>query len=117
MLAFAADEGFRIAIVDGLRRRIPGIDIATIQEADLSGSRDRDVLEWAAGGGRILLTHDLKTMEGFAYERVENGFPMPGVFIVRWTFPIGDAIDEIALAVEYGSEEEWRNRVVHLPFR
>ncbi len=41
---------------------------------------------------------------------------MPGVFVVHWTFPIGEAIEEITLATEYGFDDEWENRVVYLPF-
>jgi hypothetical protein len=38
------------------------------------------VLDWAAQENRILLTHDITTITRYAYERVQNGQGMPGVF-------------------------------------
>ena len=82
MLRFAADENFNNDIVRGLRRRKPDLDIVRVQEVSLSGAVDLDVLEWAARDGRVLLTHDLSTMTRYAYDRVEAGLAMPGVFQV-----------------------------------
>ncbi len=62
MLRLAADENFNHAIVRGVIRRNPEVDIVTIQESNLSGAHDEDVLEWAADEGRVLLTHDVSTM-------------------------------------------------------
>jgi hypothetical protein len=48
MLRLLADENFNGSIVCGLLRRLPGLDILTVQQAGLSGAGDPDVLEWAA---------------------------------------------------------------------
>lgn len=115
MLRFAADENFRGAIVAGLRRRNPAIDIVTVQERGLRTWPDPRVLEWAAGEGRVLLTHDVKTMGDAARERTEAGLPMPGVFVVRWVYPVGAAIEELEFAAIASLEGEWEHRVEHLP--
>lgn len=73
MLRFAADEDFDGRIVEGLRLRVPDIDIVTVQEQRMRGAPDPEVLAWAASEERILLTHDLETMREFAYQRVLNG--------------------------------------------
>jgi predicted nuclease of predicted toxin-antitoxin system len=57
MLRLAADENFRSAIVRGLRRRNPAIDIVRVQDAGLMSAEDPTVLEWAAQANRVLLTH------------------------------------------------------------
>ena len=49
---------------------------------------------WAAREGRVLLTHDVATMTRYAYERVQTGKLMPGVFEVSRTVPVGLAIEE-----------------------
>ena len=54
-------------------------------------------------------------MVGFAYERVEAGQPMPGVFEVRFGLAIGQAIEDILLLATYSFEEEWEGRVAYLP--
>ncbi len=117
MLRFAADEGFRAAIVDGLRRRNPGIDIVTVQERGLRTAPDPDILEWAASEGRVLLTHDTRTMRGIAYQRVIDGQRMPGVFLVHWTYPAGSTIDELELLAGASLDGEWENQVRYLPVR
>jgi hypothetical protein len=47
-----------------------------------------------------LLTHDRDTLPGFAYDRVRAGQSMPGVFAVSDLMPVGQAVEEILLAVE-----------------
>ena len=115
MLKVFADENFKEQIVNGLRRRLRHLDITTAQEAGLRGSPDPEVLEWAAGESRVLLTHDTRTMKGFAYARVEAGAPMPGVVEVPDLMPIGEAIRDLILVVELLEPEEIRDRVLRLP--
>ncbi|MBW4496245.1 MAG: hypothetical protein KME26_24850 [Oscillatoria princeps RMCB-10] len=58
----------------------------------IDGSDHPTVLEWAAEEGRVLLTHDVATITQYAYQRVEAGQSMPGVFEVSLSIPIGRAI-------------------------
>jgi hypothetical protein len=115
VLAFPADENFNNDIVDGLRLRSPTLDVIRVQDVGLRTAGDPPILNWAAENGRILLTHDAATMPGHAYARVAASLPMPGVFLVPDTMPIGRAIDEILLAAECSREGEWENRVLYLP--
>ena len=78
MLRFVADENFNNDVVRGMLRRAPDLDIVRVQDVELSGADDPTVLEWAAQAGRILLTHDVKTITQYAYERIRAGLPMPG---------------------------------------
>jgi hypothetical protein len=107
MLRLAADENFNNGIVRGVRRRDPAIDIVRIQDAGLS----------AAQNGRVLLTHDVATMTRYAYDRVREGKPMPGVFEVGRYVPIGVAIDEIVLLAECSLDQEWEGQLRYLPLR
>lgn len=94
MLRFAADENFN-NIVRGLQLREPDLDIVRIQDAGLSGASDPAVLTWAAQEGRVLLTHDVTTITRYAYERIERGEPMPGVFEVSLAAPVGEVIEDV----------------------
>ncbi len=78
-MKFLADENFDNTIIRGLLRRQPNIDIVRVQDVGLSGKDDPTVLEWAAQEQRILLTHDVATITRYAYERVVERLPMPGV--------------------------------------
>jgi len=104
-------------IVNGVLRRLPDVDIRRVQDAGLAGADDRAVLEWAASEGRVLLTHDANTLTAFAYERVAQGLPMPGVFEVSLKIPISIAIEEIILLAECSVADEWEGQVNYLPLK
>jgi predicted nuclease of predicted toxin-antitoxin system len=115
VLAFLADENFHRAIVRGLLLRQPDLDILRVQEVGLMGADDATVLAWAAHEGRLLLTHDQATVPDFAWERVAAGLPMPGVVRVPDTMSFAEAIEAILLVAAGSQEDEWKNRVLHLP--
>ena len=79
MLKFLADENFNNNIIRGLFLKNSQLDIICIQNTELLGAHDREVLEWAAQEDRILLTHDVQTITKYAYERIEAGLKMPGI--------------------------------------
>jgi hypothetical protein len=97
VLALLADENFKDQTVTGLRRQLRNLDVTTARTAALLGKTDPQVLERAAEEDRVLLTHDTRTMKGFAYERVEQGLPMAGVVEVPNLLPIGRAIEDLVL--------------------
>jgi hypothetical protein len=115
MLRLAADENFNGDIVRGLRRLNPSLDLVRIQDTIMSGAADPAILEWAASEERVLLTHDLRTLLEHAFQRVESGRPMPGVFAVGDWLPIGLAIESIQLLIECSVEGEWEGQIRYLP--
>jgi hypothetical protein len=117
MLRFVADENFKGSIVRGLRRRHRELDILRVQDVGLMQAIDPVVLDWAAEEGRLLLTHDARTITRFAYDRVRAGLPMPGVVEVSQDLPIGRAIEEILILAECSLENEWEGQSVYLPHR
>jgi hypothetical protein len=117
LLRFAVDENFNNDIVRGVRRRNPAVDLVRVQDVGLSATTDPVILEWAAQSGRVLLTHDVSTMTRYAYDRVREGKPMPGVFEVGRHVPIGVAIEEIVLLAERSLGNEWQGQVRYLPLR
>jgi hypothetical protein len=117
MLRFLADENFNNDIVRGLLRRKPGLDLVRLQDVGLSGADDPTVLEWAAQHGRVLLTHDVTTITRYAYERVQTGRLMSGVFEINRSVSIGVAIEELLLLAEYSLDGEWIGQIRHLPIR
>ncbi len=75
------------------------------------------MLEWAAQENRVLLTHDVSTVTRFAYERVQAGKRMPGVFEMSRSVSISVAIEDILLLAECSLEGEWEGQVRYLPLR
>jgi Domain of unknown function (DUF5615) len=117
MARFLADENFNNQIVRGVLRQSPDIDIVRVQDVDLSEVDDPTVLEWADQEKRIVLTHDVATMTTFAYQRIQAGLRMPGLFEVSRRVPVGVAIEEIILIAECSLEGEWEGQVRFLPLR
>jgi predicted nuclease of predicted toxin-antitoxin system len=117
MLRLASDADVHGDIVRGLNRR--GIlDLVRVQDSLPEGILDPEVLAWAAGEDRVLITNDRGTMIGFAYERQARGEPVPGLIVTTNEQAVGQAIEDILLIAECMSEEEIRDRViVYLPVR
>lgn len=115
MIRFLADENFNGDILRGLLRRRPDLDIVRVQDTDLFGAIDPDILAWAADHERVLLTHDVSTVTRYAYERVKAGLPMPGVFEVSRSVSIAIAIEDLLLIAECSIPGEWEGQVRYLP--
>ena len=114
-MKFLSDANFKGAIVRGLRRRQLDLDILRVQDVGLSDADDPDILEWAAHEGRIVLTHDRKTMPFYAYERIGQRKPMPGLIVTNQSIPVRVAIEDLLLIATYTTPAEWLNKVQDLP--
>ncbi|HLY26022.1 MAG TPA: DUF5615 family PIN-like protein [Aggregatilineales bacterium] len=111
------DENFNYVILRGLLRHNPNLDLLRVQDVGLAGVDDPTVLDWAANAGRVLFSHDVQTLVGFAYERIAAGKRMPGLFEVRRDLPLSLVIDEILLLIECSEPDEWEHQVRYLPLR
>jgi hypothetical protein len=115
VIRLLVDQNFNGQIVGGLTQRDPGLDLLHARDVGLAAAPDPMILEWAATHDRVLLTHDRRTIPSFAYARVAAGQCMPGVFLVSDFMPIGQAIDEILLAVHCLSSDECKDIVKYFP--
>lgn len=117
MISVAVDENFDHHVLRALVRRVPGLDHRLVTSAGLGGAPDEAVLDWAAREDRVVLTHDVRTMTRFAYERVARGEHMPGVIEVRSQAAIREVVDDLVLLVTCVTADECRNRVLYVPMR
>ena len=114
IIRFQADADFNQNIVTGILRREPTIDFQTAIAAALSGLTDREVLELAAQQGRILVSHDLKTMPNYFAQFITTQ-TSPGVIIVSKKLAISEVVETLILIWSASSAEEWVNRIAFLP--
>ncbi len=112
MLPLLLDENLNHRILRGLKLRFPSLDYVIAQATELQGSKDSVLLAWAGQHGRVLMTHDSKTIPRFAYERIAAGEPMPGVIVIPWDLQIGQAIEELIILFECSRPKDFRNSVV-----
>ena len=117
MIPLLADEDLNGRLVRGLLRHKSDLDLVRVQDVGLGAAGDDRVLDWADRNGRLLLTHDSRTMPGHIRSRLAGGAHVAGVFIVDDRASIGDCIADILLVAECSEVEEWRDRIVYVPFR
>jgi hypothetical protein len=115
MIRLLTDEDFNHLMLAGVRRRLPELDIVRVQDCGLRSFRDPLILEFAANEDRIVISHDVNTMGAHARARLLAGKHMRGLFLIRQTFPIGRAIEEIVTVAVCSDDRDWQNLIVHLP--
>lgn len=115
MIRFLVDENFNNEIVRAVRRRVPSAEFLRVQDTELAGMPDMMLLDWAARQGYLVLTHDVNTMRGFFYQRVEENLPLPGLFLVPGTKPLREVIDSLELIVLVSDASEWAGKIHYLP--
>jgi hypothetical protein len=78
------------------------------------GLRDPEVLALAAHEGRVLVTHDQKTMPRHfaAFMTTEIS---PGVPIISQRLPVASAVEDLLLIWSSMDADKWRNTIRFLP--
>lgn len=111
---FQGDADFNHKIVVGLRRREPAIDILSAHEGGVVGVLDPEMLIIASESGRILISHDRKTMPSY-FIRIRETRSSPGLIIVAQNLDIGAAIEDLVLIWAAADAEEWAERIGFVP--
>lgn len=114
-MEFLADENFNRRILRQLRQRAPEIRVVRVQDTEISGAADPDILAWAARYGYVVLTHDIATMPGYAYSRMGRGEAMLGLIVVPWLMTLGQAVDELSVVLVAGTDLDFESQVLFLP--
>ncbi len=111
---FQADANLNQIIVKAVLRREPSIDFQTAHAARLSGLSDQEVLALAAEEGRVLVTHDRKTMPRHFAAFIRSKISA-GVLVVPQKRSIALTVEELVLIWTASEAEEWTNRIYTLP--
>lgn len=115
---FLTDEDFNMDVTEGLRLHDPQMDVRTVQEAGLLHVPDPQLLREAQRIGRILLSHDGRTMPGHFYDLLSQlaaDERHPGVILVPQDTAVGTAIAWISEIWEASRHDEWRDMLTRLP--
>jgi predicted nuclease of predicted toxin-antitoxin system len=116
LIRFLADADLNAKIVSGCLHREPAMDFLAANKARLARVPDPEVLAMAAAQDRIVVTHDRHTMpRHFGQFMLDRG-SSPGVFVVGQDVPIAEVIEELLLVWSASDAEEWRDRIVDIPF-
>lgn len=111
---FQADYDFNEDIVRILCNREPMIDFQTGHKAGLEGLPDDKVLAIAAAEGRVLVSHDRKTMPRH-FARFISNQNSPGLILISQDFPPSIAVEELVLIWFASTADEYVNRMISIP--
>ena len=111
---FQADADLNQVILLANIRREPAVDFQTAMAAGLTGLNDAEVLARAARDGRVLVTHDQKTMpRHFANFLATQS--SPGVLIIPQHLQVAAVVDDLLLIWLASAAQEWVNTIRFMP--
>ena len=113
---FLADENLNRQIVLRVLRVEPSVQFETVQGLKLDGLDDASLLEFAARENWILISHDVNTLRPLAEQRVEDGRGINGVLLASVQRPAREVAETLVEIWSLTAAEEWRDRVVFVPF-
>lgn len=111
---YQADADPNEDIVSGVQRREPEIDFQTADELELANLLDTDVLALAAKEGRILVTHDRRTMPTHFGQFIED-HKSPGLIVISQKTDIVSAIEDLILIWIASESQEYVNSILTIP--
>ena len=111
---FQADADLKQAIVIATKRREPAIDFQTADEANLKAVEDPEVLLIAAREGRLLVSHDRRTMPHHFAQFIRTNVS-PGLLIASQHIPVAAVVENLVLIWTVTEAEEWTNQIKSLP--
>src|SRR6266516_467284 len=113
-IRFQADADLDQTIVAAVLRREPGIDFQTASVAGLAGRSDREVRSIAAREGRLLGSHDGRTMPRHCAMFI-MAQTRPGLLFIPQHLSVDLAVEPLLLIWAASDCEEWMNRIAYLP--
>ena len=103
------------AIVQGVRYREPFIDFKSANAAGLEGLSDDKVLQLAAGEGRVLVSHDKRTMPVHFAARIRSGLGSPGVLLALPHAAVGEIVESLLIIWSASREQDWIDQIHYSP--
>ncbi len=97
-----------------MRRREPSVSFSLASEAGATGRDDLSVLQIAAEEGRLLVSHDIRTMPQHFQQFVARQ-SNPGLLLIPQQLPLSIAIEQLVLIWTASEAEEWKDRMQYLP--
>ena len=110
-----ADADLKHAIISGTLRRVPSMDFRRAETVPLEGLDDRAVLTKAANDGRIIVSHDVNTMEWHSREFTSHQISPGLILIPQKRVSVGNAMEGLVLLYEVLERDDFVNHVCLFP--
>ena len=114
-IRFQADADLKRAIITGTLRRAASLEFRLAETVPLEGLDDLQVLAKAAADRRVLVSHDVNTMER-NFREFTSRQTSPGLILIpQKRVDVGQAIESLVLLWEVLEAADLENRVCLLP--
>jgi hypothetical protein len=87
-----------------------------VQDANLRGAPDEEILTWAAREGYLLVSGDRRTLEPVATAMMNQGDSFAGILLLRPYQRLEAILEDLALVQLCTTPAEWVNRIEFIPF-
>ena len=114
-IRFQADNDLKFGIVKAVRRREPTVDFLSAQESGLDSVPDPVLLDRVAAAGRVLVSHDRRTMIDHFRDHLAVGKSSPGLLIVSQGSAIGEVVESVLYVWALSDPAELRDQAYYLP--
>lgn len=114
---YLLDEDTPHSLRDQLLRRAPEIDILAVgdETGPARGTPDPQLLHRIEREGYILVSRNRRTMPRHLRDHLEAGGHLPGIFLLRRHYSVGQMLEDLLLIGEEGRPKEYRDRIEYLP--
>ncbi len=115
-IRYLLDENTPHAIRDQLLQRKPEMKVLAVGDdgAPAFGTLDQELLRWIEREDYALVSRNRRTMPRHLREHLEAGGHVPGIFLLRRRYSLGQVIEDLVLIWEAGRFEEYRDRIEYL---
>lgn len=116
-LKYLSDENVASVYQTQLRRREPYLVIRAVGDPGCppKGTLDPEILIWCEEHGFVLVTNNRTSMPTHLTDHIAEGRHIPGIFILNPSWSIGENLEELILIALASEENEYQDRIVHLP--
>ncbi len=116
-LKYLLDENFAPLYQVQLKRQKRDLVVWVVSDPGTrpKSTLDPEILCWCEKHNFLLVTNNRKSMPVHLAEHIAQGRNIPGIFILNEKLTVGQTIDELSLIAQASFNDEYQNRIIHLP--
>ena len=117
MIRYLLDENVDPLYRSELLRREPELVVWRVGMlgAPSVETSDPEILRWCEQHGFTLVTNNRRSMPRHLQDHLAEGRHLPGIFELNRHMAIGETIEELLLIWGASDDDEYGDRIVHLP--
>ena len=116
-LKYLMDENVDPVYQTQLRRQKPDLVVRAVEEPATppKSTLDSEILCWCEEDNFVLMTNNRASMPVHLVDHIALGRHVPGIFLLNPNLSIGQHIEELIIIAEGSFDDEYQDRITHLP--